>query len=83
VGPFSMTVLIVLIVSIAKVLNSRYRAMGRTQGGTTGVDALRARDEVRELKDRVAVLERVITDNHKSLDLDREIERLRDRREQA
>jgi hypothetical protein len=25
------------------------------------------------------VLERVITDNHKSVDLDREIERLRDR----
>lgn len=81
-GPFSMTVLIVLIVAVAKVLSARYRAIGRGQSAPAP-DLLRARDEVRELKDRVAVLERVITDNHKSLDLDREIERLRDRREQA
>jgi hypothetical protein len=82
-GPFTMTVLIVLIASITKVLTSRYKAIGRSDGGVVSADAMRARDEVRELKDRVAVLERVITDNHKSLDLDREIERLRDRREQA
>jgi hypothetical protein len=31
------------------------------------------------MKERIQVLERVITDNHKSVDLDREIERLRDR----
>ena len=39
--------------------------------------ALRA--EVQQLKERIQVLERVITDERKSIDLDREIERLRDR----
>ena len=37
------------------------------------------RDEVKQLKERIHVLERVITDNRSSIDLDREIERLRDR----
>ena len=37
------------------------------------------RDDIRGLKERIAVLERVITDNHGSIGLDREIERLRDR----
>jgi hypothetical protein len=37
----------------------------------------RLRDEVRALKDRIAVLERIATD--RSTDLDREIESLRDR----
>ena len=36
-------------------------------------------EEVARLRDRVGVLERVITDNHGSLDLDRRIEALRDR----
>ena len=40
---------------------------------------IRAREEMRAMKDRIAVLERVITDNHGSLDLDRQIEQLRDR----
>ena len=38
-----------------------------------------SRDEVRQLKERIQVLERVITDNHGSRELDSEIERLRDR----
>ncbi|WP_443030038.1 hypothetical protein [Sphingomonas sp. ZB1N12] len=38
-----------------------------------------ATSEVQQMKERIQVLERVITDNHKSVDLDREIERLRDR----
>ena len=36
-------------------------------------------EEVARLRDRVQVLERVITDNHGSIDLDRRIEQLRDR----
>ncbi len=79
-NPFSMTVCIVLIVMVAKVLNARYRAMGTNQyTPVDSVDTLRLRDEVKQMKERIQVLERVITDNHKSVDLDREIERLRDR----
>ena len=79
-GPFSMTVAIVLIVMIAQVLKARYRALGRQQGHEVqSADAMRTADEVRQLKERIAVLERVVTDNHGSIGLDREIERLRDR----
>jgi hypothetical protein len=80
-GPFSMVVAIVFIGMIGKVLQERYRALGR-MGDTPHVqsaDAMRAQEEVRLLKDRVAVLERVITDNHGSIDLERQIEQLRDR----
>jgi hypothetical protein len=79
-GPFSMVVLIVLIATIGRILNSRYRAMeAQARTRVPGGDALAAQDEVRLLKQRVAVLERVVTDNHGSTDLDRQIERLRDR----
>ena len=83
-GPFSMVVAIVFIAMLGKVLQERYRAMGRIaqHGGAphlSSADAERARDEVRQLKERVAVLERVITDNHGSVDLERQIEQLRDR----
>ena len=75
-----MVVLIVLIAVAGKVLSNRYRALGRQQQhAVPSADAARAQDEVRQLKERIAVLERVITDNHGSLGLDREIERLRDR----
>jgi hypothetical protein len=79
-NPFSMVVCIVLIVMVAKVLTARYRALGDAPSSPVdSVDALRLRDEVQQMKERIQVLERVITDNHKSVDLDREIERLRDR----
>ncbi|RZL76338.1 MAG: hypothetical protein EOP66_10355 [Sphingomonas sp.] len=79
-NPFTMTVCIVLIVMVGRVLKARYRAIGDTTANPIdGVDALRLRDEVQQMKERIQVLERVITDNHKSVDLDREIERLRDR----
>ena len=79
-NPFSMVVCIVLIVMAAKVLTARYRAMGDAPTKPAdSIDTLRLRDEVQQMKERIQVLERVITDNHKSVDLDREIERLRDR----
>jgi hypothetical protein len=78
-NPFSMTVLIVLIIAIAKVMSRRYQSLGQQHQVVQGADAMRAQDEIRQLKERVAVLERVVTDNHGSLGLDREIERLRDR----
>jgi hypothetical protein len=84
-GPFSMVVAIVFIAMIGRVLQERYRAMGRlghdpdATPHVQSADTMRAQDEVRQLKERVAVLERVITDNHGSADLERQIEQLRDR----
>lgn len=83
-GPFSMVVAIVFIAMIGRVLQERYRAIARIadQGGTPhlqAADTTRAQDEVRQLKERVAVLERVITDQHANADLERQIEQLRDR----
>lgn len=76
----AMIVMIVLIVTIGKVLAPRYRAHGRQPDQPIlNADAMRAQDEIRQLKERVAVLERVVTENHGSIGLDREIERLRDR----
>lgn len=79
-SPYGMVVMIVLIVTIGKVLSRRYAALGRQRGAEVqSADAMRTTEEVRQLKERIAVLERVITENHGSLGLDREIERLRDR----
>lgn len=78
-NPFTMVVCIVLIVAVSKVLRARYRAQGSLINSADTGDTLRLREEVSQMKQRIQVLERVITDNHKSVDLDREIERLRDR----
>jgi len=78
-NPFTMVVCIVLIVAISKVLRAKYRAQGSLINSADTGDTLRLREEVSQMKQRIQVLERVITDNHKSVDLDREIERLRDR----
>ena len=80
-SPYVMVVLIVLIATIGKVLSGRHAAHARTPGSDPqSIEALRAAtDEIRQLKERVSVLERVVTDNHGSIGLDREIERLRDR----
>jgi hypothetical protein len=76
-----MVVMIVLIVMITGIFKSRHKGALRGEGAALMNDpeAARLRDEVQQMKERIQVLERVITDNHKSVDLDREIERLRDR----
>ena len=75
-----MVVMIVLIVTMGKVLSRRYQALGQDRGDKVkSADEMRGDHEIRQLKERVAVLERCITDNRASVDLDREIERLRDR----
>lgn len=83
-NPFEMVVLIVAIVMIASIAKARYRAKhgiiededGNQRLGADP-EAARLRDEVKTLKDRVAVLERLATDNNRALTLDREIEKLR------
>lgn len=80
-----LVIAIVIIVTVGSVLKARYathRAAGHRIGPATETaaadDARRLREEVRALKERIQVLERVITDNESSLRLDREIEALRE-----
>ena len=87
-GP-EMVVLIVLITAIASVIRARYGIV-RTGRGREEVyvgrqendaDKQMLRGEVRELKERIAVLERIVTDGdrNRGLALEREIEALRDK----
>lgn len=84
-NPFEMVIGIVLIVSIAGVLRAKYKAEHGIIEDEDGndrrladPDAARLREEVKTLKDRIAVLERIATD--KSNRLEQEIEALRDER---
>jgi uncharacterized protein YlxW (UPF0749 family) len=77
-----MVVLIVTIVMIASILKSRHGSRhGGFQHGSEAVpeaaETNRLRDEVKQLKERLAVLERITIEKESSLE--REIERLRDR----
>jgi hypothetical protein len=88
-NPFSMVVAIVLIVSVAGILRARWglpdrhdRRMQQLGMGAPRIDSAeteRLRDEVKMLKDRVAVLERIATDNHEATRIDQEIAKLRDK----
>ena len=77
-NPFEMVVLIIAIVTIGRVIGNR-RRHNREEGERIAhdPDAARMKDEIRQLKERIAVLERLATDGTSSLD--REIEKLRDR----
>jgi hypothetical protein len=89
--PFTMVVAIVLIATIGKVLSSKYKAqhgiiedvdmMGnKSQRQIETGDANKMQDEIRTLKDRIQVLERIATDNNSSAnDINRQIEALRDK----
>lgn len=86
-NPFEMVIGIILIVTIGSIIRAKMGVRRDKWGNETSVDtganaaeARRLQEEVRTLKDRIAVLERVITDNHSASDLDREIEKLRDER---
>ncbi len=84
--PFTMVVAIILIVTIGKVLSSRYKAqngivedmVGNQSRITADPDAARMRSEINMLKDRIQVLERIATDNNSANDINRQIEQLRD-----
>jgi uncharacterized protein YlxW (UPF0749 family) len=76
-----MVVAIVAIVMLAAVLKARFHG-GRRRGAVEAdpqerAETLRLRDEVKQLKDRLHVLERIATERENSLS--REIEELRDR----
>jgi hypothetical protein len=83
-NPFEMVVMIVAITMIASIIKTRIRAKhGISEdrhGNEVGIadpDAARLREEVKGLKERIAVLERLATDDNSAKALDREIEKLR------
>ena len=72
---------IILIVMVTGIFKARYRNRNRhdelSQADTqSAVDNARLRDEVKQLKERLHVLERIATDKENSLS--RQIEELRD-----
>lgn len=87
-NPFEFVIAIVLIVTIGKVIQSkrahrdrdvgghseRHHAVG---GGADPVETQRLRDEVKQLKERIHVLERIAVEKEDTLS--RQIEELRDR----
>ncbi len=84
-NPFEMVVAIVAISGIASVLRAKYGVVRRGRGrhaveefvSKSDPDADRMRDEIKMLKERIAVLERITTETNSAVTLDREIEKLR------
>lgn len=78
-----MVVLIVAIVMVASIIRAKYgytRHGRRIQSDSSPEDraeTLRLRDEVKELKERIKVLERITVEKENSLS--KQIEELRDR----
>jgi hypothetical protein len=78
-NPFEFVLGIVLIVMIAGVIMSRqkYKYGVGSQNPEGDGESARMKEELRILRERIQVLERIATD--KESGLEREIERLRDR----
>ena len=79
-NPFEMVAIIVVAVMIASVLRAKYSHSRR--GGVEAdprehAENLRLREEVKELKERIKVIERITVEKENSLS--RQIEELRDR----
>lgn len=81
-NPFEMVAVIVVAVMVASVLRAKY-GHSRHRRGDNAVSAeehaetLRLREEVKALKDRIHVLERIAVEKEDTLS--RQIEELRDR----
>ena len=89
-GPFEMVVAIIAIVTIGKIIQNKQRAKhgiiedqdmlgNKTQRLINNSDTQGMQDEIKMLKDRIQVLERIATDNNSANDLNRQIEELRGR----
>ena len=81
-NPFEMVIGIVLIVTIGSIIRAKYGVRRDHRGGEYFVaqdnaetKALQA--EIRALKERIQVLERIATDHNRAASLDEEIEKLR------
>ena len=80
-GAFEMVVAIVFIVTVAGLIRAKMGIRRDHKGNEYPIrdeaETERLRDEVRQLKERLAVIERITIEKENSLE--REIERLRDR----
>ena len=83
-------VAIIIIVTIGRVMRSKYRAQNgiledrkgnsiATTQTSSDPDSNVLREEVKYLKERVQVLEKIATEDRSARDLEAEIEKLRDR----
>ena len=82
-GPFEMVVGIVLIVTIGSIVRAKLGIRRDHRGGdyfvaTDNSETKALQAEIRALKDRIQVLERIATDSNRAVTLDQEIEKLRD-----
>jgi hypothetical protein len=75
---------IILITSFTRIYMAKHGLDRRGRRMSSGLpdpvasaEADRAREEVKALKERIAVLERLATDDRSAIALDREIEKLR------
>ena len=89
-GPFEMVVAIILIITVGKIIQNKQRAKhgiiededmlgNKTQRLMGNSDTQGMQDEIRALKDRIQVLERIATENNSANDINRQIEELRNR----
>jgi hypothetical protein len=80
-NPFEMVVMIVAIVMIASVVRARYGVTRDKHGNEVlnrpDPESSPMKHEIAQLKERIAVLERLATDDNGARQLDREIEKLR------
>lgn len=82
-NPFEMVAVIVVAVMVASVLRAKYGYHRRQRRGEGELpveeraETLRLREEVKALKDRIHVLERIAVEKEDTLS--RQIEELRDR----
>ena len=83
-NPFEMVAIIVVAVMIASVLRAKYghsrrrhRGEGDMVSAREQAETIRLREEVKALKDRIHVLERIAVEKEDTLS--RQIEELRDR----
>lgn len=74
-----LLVLGLLAVAVLVFVQGRRAGGGADRRAATERDIEPLRSDLRELRARIQILERVITDTHGSADLNDEIERLRDR----
>jgi len=81
---FEMIAFIVLVVTVGSVLRAAFGGRGRRRDrdrdavvSRDDAETVRLRDEVKQLRERLQVIERITVEKENSLE--REIERLRDR----
>ena len=88
--PFQMVVAIIAIITIGRIIQMKQKAkhgivedqdfMGtKTHRLLNNADTQQMQDEIRALKERIQVLERIATDNNSASDINRQIEELRSR----